>query len=87
MNYIFKDRSNIHLGSQRNFDLQKEKEEEVKEAKEYISDVIEEEDMKECLLLFLKHSDYHFIRKNNVMMNITLSKLSSISVSVVFSLF
>lgn len=51
VNYTFKDRFDVFLGWNRNKDYFKRKKKEIKEIKDNISDISEEEDMKVYLIL------------------------------------
>lgn len=48
-------RINTYSGYYRKVDIYLGKEQQLKEAKNYIDDIIQEEDVKECILLFLKY--------------------------------
>lgn len=53
MEYTFKYKGGIHIGSKRNKDNFKGKEKEIEEIINCFSDIIEEEDMSECLICYL----------------------------------
>lgn len=52
--YTFNSRRNVYLGKSRNINIRLRVDEGIK-AKDEISDVIEEEDVRQCLLLFSRH--------------------------------
>lgn len=54
MEYTWKNNINVYLGGERIIKEFKEKENEDKEDKDYISDIIDE-DLRDCLFLYLRH--------------------------------
>lgn len=52
--HTFEDKNKVYLGYRRGYYSYMERKEEIKEDKDYLSDIIEEEDLGECLILYLK---------------------------------
>lgn len=77
MKSTFIDKSTVYFGYIKNKRKNKENENEIKEPEYYISDAREEEDMKDCFILFIKHlNDVCFI---NIEYKVVLSDLSTYS--------